>query len=128
MEPTPASDRLNALSTQPVPGGEIAPSQTEPISAKEPKTDQYRKKAAGLLEKTATKVRELGHDAPGGDRTSRWAYQAGGGMDRAATYLQDRSSKEISQDINGWLRANPAPALACAAAVGFLAGLTLRRR
>lgn len=112
-----------------------APEPTEPESAvrkrpvsKEKKADQYRRRAADALERTARKVRELGRDSPGGDRSTRWGYQAGGGLDQAAGYMRGHSVDEISTDAQRWVKQNPGPALVCAAAVGFLAGIVLRRR
>lgn len=104
------------------------PDRPANFESKEPRAERLRRQTAGALEKAAAKLHEFGRNAEHGDRIALWSDRAGGGADRAASYLRQRSVHEISRDARGWLRENPGTALAGSAAIGFLMGLVLRRR
>jgi ElaB/YqjD/DUF883 family membrane-anchored ribosome-binding protein len=63
-----------------------------------------------------------------GDMASELQDQARAFGDRAVGYFRDHDMKAIANDLNSWVRSNPAQALIGAAALGFAAAALLRRR
>lgn len=63
-----------------------------------------------------------------GDMASDLQDQARAFGDRAMGYFRDHDMKAIANDLNSWVKSNPAQALIGAAALGFVAAALLRRR
>jgi ElaB/YqjD/DUF883 family membrane-anchored ribosome-binding protein len=49
-------------------------------------------------------------------------------LSETATYFREHDVQAITNDVKGWVKANPTQALIGAVAIGFLAGALLRRR
>src|SRR4051794_26257059 len=79
--------------------------------------ERSRESAARLLENLAQKI--------GSARAMR---SAATGVHRAAHYVQTHSVKDVAFEVERAVRRRPAPAIAIAVAVGFLAGRALRSR
>ena len=87
------------------------------------KLDAGRKSVAHGIEKTAGVVRSL---AP--ETAVRQARNTADTMENAADYIRSRNLRTIGADLTKAVRRNPTPSLIAAAAVGFLLGMTMRRR
>lgn len=129
MEPKSPSPSRESWTT---PAGAAQPAtapdtlSTSTSSDAEPKSTQYKERAAGALDTTADKLRDLGAKAPG-QRSTEWGHQAAARVDDASDYLRERTTNEMVDDARVWVRRNPGPAVISAAAFGFLLGMLLRR-
>ena len=86
--------------------------------------------AASGMSSAADDARDVASDFSdrAGDMASELQDQARKFGDRAAGYFRDHDMKAIANDLNSWVRSNPAQALMGAAALGFVAAALLRRR
>jgi ElaB/YqjD/DUF883 family membrane-anchored ribosome-binding protein len=82
----------------------------------------YRKVAAGGLEKAAAAIDETADQLPGGEDVSNLAHEAAGKLKTTARYVRKRDVNGMLKDLGNSVKNNPGPALAVAAAVGFLVG------
>ncbi len=87
------------------------------------KLDASRESVAHGIEKTAGVVRAL---AP--ESAVRQARNTADAMENAAGYIRSRDVRTIGADLTQTVRRNPTPSLIAAVAVGFLLGMTIRRR
>ena len=92
----------------------------------EVRADEYRLKAADALHSGAEKVRHLGDRAPG-QRTAAMGRQAGDRLEGAADYVEQHTLTQMFSDCAVWMKRNPGPSLAIAAATGFVVARALRR-
>ena len=86
--------------------------------------------AASGISSAADEARDVASDFSNraGDMASDLQDQARAFGDRAMGYFRDHDMKAIANDVNSWVRSNPAQALIGAAALGFVAAALLRRR
>lgn len=92
----------------------------------ESKADEYRLKTADVLHSGAEKARELGERAPG-QRSTTMGRQAGDKLEEAADYVERHTLAQVFSDCAVWMKRNPGPSLAIAAATGFVVARALRR-
>ncbi len=94
---------------------EIVPAQSPQELQSE--LDRSRESAARLLENLARKI--------GANRAVR---SAATGVQRAARYVQDYSTKDVAAGLGRLVRRRPVYAIAVAAVAGFLVGSAIRSR
>lgn len=82
--------------------------------------------AAGALENTATKLRSQAGE--GGGKVSEFAQTAAGKLDSAALSLRDFDTEHLVSKVETWTRQNPALAIGSALAIGFVIGMTLKKK
>jgi len=87
--------------------------------------DKNVRNAAGALQSTASTLRSQAGSAPG--KMSDIAQTAAAKLDTTADYLQNFDTRQMLVHVEDWTRRNPGVAIASAAAVGFLIGMSLKR-
>jgi ElaB/YqjD/DUF883 family membrane-anchored ribosome-binding protein len=86
------------------------------------KINANRKAAAGSLEKASAAIHEKADQLPCGEGVSELAHATAGKLKNTARYVRKRDANGMMVDIGNGVRNHPVPALAVAAAVGFLLG------
>ena len=61
------------------------------------------------------------------DKASTLGKTAADKLSATTTYFRDHEMREIASDVNEYVRANPTKSLLCAAAMGFLVAMMIRR-
>jgi ElaB/YqjD/DUF883 family membrane-anchored ribosome-binding protein len=96
------------------------------------KLNRTRKPIADKLRGTAEAIQDqaqsLFENEHISERVSDVAYGAAERMESSAAYLESHEISQMAEDAVGVVRRNPLPAIAVAAAVGFLVGRALARR
>jgi ElaB/YqjD/DUF883 family membrane-anchored ribosome-binding protein len=87
--------------------------------------DARRGAAASGLDSAAAGVHANADKLP--PRVSGFAHQAADSLGATANYLRENKMGDMMADVEAYLKAHPAQALAGAAVLGFLAGRMLRR-
>ncbi len=104
------------------------PEQNIPVTESAQETARNIKhKASDVLERAAARVREKGHNLPGGERTSRASDYLAGKAEQTAGYLRSHSSSEMMADVKEAVRRHPVQTIAGALLAGFLIGRSARR-
>jgi len=115
-----AKDRLSDAATQ------LRSTATQYGNSAADQVDKNAHTAANALQSAAEKLRSQGQT--GGDTTvAGIAKTAAGKIDATADYLKDFDTRALLGQVENWTRNNPGVAIASAAALGFVIGLTLKR-
>ena len=88
--------------------------------------DNVRRPVADTLHEAADSVRQQAERLPGGERVAKAAHGAAGKLDSSAHYLESRDSRQMLQDLWGFIKRHPAQTLLLAGAAGFLIARSLR--
>ena len=90
--------------------------------------DEGRQTAAERLASAASAVRDRADELPGGPKVQQFAHAAAERLSTTADYVRSHDGKRMLADVQRVVKSNPGPALAVAAALGFVIGRTLTRR
>ena len=82
------------------------------------------KSAASALDSTASALRRAPNT---GGKLGTIAHSTAGKLEAGAQYMRTHDSQDLVRGIESYARSKPAVALGCAAAVGFLIGMSLQR-
>ena len=86
-----------------------------------------RSTAAEGLEAAASTLRDNADQLPGGDTVRGLASSTADRLSNTAEYMRTHDARRMMADVEGIVKKNPGPALAVAAAFGFLLGRALSR-
>ena len=89
--------------------------------------DDSRSTAADGLDAAASALRDRVDDRPGGETVRNVARATAEGLSSSADYVRSHDAKRVMADVETFVKSNPGPALAVAAAFGFLLGRALSR-
>ena len=89
--------------------------------------DDSRSTAADGLDTAASALQDRAEDLPGGETVRNFARATADRLGRSADYVRSHDTKRMMTDVERLITNNPGPALAVAAAVGFLLGRALSR-
>ena len=80
--------------------------------------------AANALDSTASALRRAPNS---GGKLGSMAHSTAGRLEAGAQYMRTHDTQDLVQGVESYTRRQPAVALGCAAAVGFLIGMSLQR-
>jgi ElaB/YqjD/DUF883 family membrane-anchored ribosome-binding protein len=106
---------------------DAAASMTDAASDAAAALDQSRSTAADGLDSAAEALHERVDDLPGGNRVRNVARATADRLSSGADYVRSHDAKRMVADVETIVKSNPGPALAVAAAFGFLLGRALSR-
>ena len=89
--------------------------------------DDSRSTAADGLDAAASALHNRAGDLPGGETVRNVARATADRLGSSAEYVRTHDAKRMMADVESFVKSNPGPALAVAAAFGFLLGRALSR-
>ena len=89
--------------------------------------DDSRSTAADGLDAAASALHERAADLPGGETVRNVARATADRLGSSAEYVRSHDAKRMVADVESFVKSNPGPALAIAAAFGFLLGRAFSR-
>ena len=89
--------------------------------------DESRSTAADGLDAAASALHDRAADLPGGETVRNVARATADRLGSSAEYVRTHDAKRMMADVESFVKSNPGPALAVAAAFGFLLGRALSR-
>ncbi len=89
--------------------------------------DERRSTAADGLDTAASALYDRAADLPGGETVRNVARATADRLSTGADYVRSHDAKRMMADVESFVKSNPGPALAVAAAFGFLLGRALSR-
>jgi ElaB/YqjD/DUF883 family membrane-anchored ribosome-binding protein len=89
------------------------------------KVDQSRSTAADGLDAAASALHDKAADLPGGETVRNVARATADRLGSSADYVRTHDATRMMADVESFVKNNPGPALAVAAAFGFLLGRAL---
>lgn len=89
--------------------------------------DDSRSTAADGLDAAASALDDRADDLPGGETIRNVARATADRLGTGANYVRSHDAKRMMGDVQTFVTSNPGPALAVAAAFGFLLGRALAR-
>jgi ElaB/YqjD/DUF883 family membrane-anchored ribosome-binding protein len=89
--------------------------------------DDSRSRAADGLDAAASSLQDRADDLPGGETVRTAARATVDRLSTSADYIRTHDAKRMMADAERFVKSNPGPALAVAAAFGFLLGRALSR-
>ena len=89
--------------------------------------DESRSTAADGLDAAASALHDRAEDLPGGETVRNVARATADRLGSSAEYVRTHDAKRMMADVESFVKSNPGPALAIAAAFGFLLGRALSR-
>ena len=89
------------------------------------KVDGSRSTVAGGLDAAASALQDKAADLPGGETVRNVARATADRLGNSAEYVRAHDVKGMMADAESFVKTNPGPALAVAAAFGFILGLAL---
>jgi len=89
--------------------------------------DDSRSTAADGLDAAASALHERAADLPGGETVRNVARATADRLGSGAEYVRTHDAKHMMGDVESFVKSNPGPALALAAAFGFLLARALSR-
>ena len=89
--------------------------------------DESRSTAADGLDAAASALHDRAEDLPGGETVRNVARATADRLGSSAEYVRTHDAKRMMADVESFVKSNPGPALAVAAAFGFLLGRALSR-
>ena len=104
-----------------------AASMTDAARAASATFDDSRSTAADGLDAAASALHDRADDLPGGEAVRSVARATAGRLGSSAEYVRTHDAKRMMADVESFVKSNPGPALAVAAAFGFLLGRALSR-
>ena len=90
-------------------------------------SDESRSTAADGLDAAASALHDRAADLPGGETVRNVARATADRLGSSAEYVRTHDAKRMMADVESFVKSNPGPALAVAAAFGFLLGRALSR-
>jgi ElaB/YqjD/DUF883 family membrane-anchored ribosome-binding protein len=124
--PTTA-DARNALRDVTEGAQSVAASVTNAARDAAAAVDERRSTAADGLDAAATALHDRAADLPGGETVRDAARATADRLGSSAEYVRTHDAKRMMADVESFVKSNPGPALAVAAAFGFLLGRALSR-
>jgi len=91
------------------------------------KIDESRSTAADGLDAAASGLHHKAADLPGGETVRNVARATAERLGSSAEYVRTHDAARMMADVESLVKSNPGPALAVAAAFGFLLGRALAR-
>ena len=88
---------------------------------------ESRSTTADGLDTAASAIHERADNLPGGDTVRTFARATANRLSTSADYVRSHDAKRMMADVESFVKSNPGPALAIAAAFGFLLGRALSR-
>lgn len=88
--------------------------------------DDARPPVADKLHDAAESVRQKAQRLPGGEKIADTVQGAAGKLEASANYLQSHDSREMLQDLWGFIKRHPAQSLIVAGVLGFFVARGLR--
>ena len=104
-----------------------AASMTDAVGDAAAAIDDSRSTAADGLDTAASALRDRADDLPGGETVRNVARATADRLSTSADYVRSHDAKRMMADVETFVKSNPGPALAVAAAFGFLLGRALSR-
>jgi ElaB/YqjD/DUF883 family membrane-anchored ribosome-binding protein len=89
--------------------------------------DNSRSAAADGLDTAAAALHDSADRLPGGDTVRNAARATADRLSASADYVRTHDTKRVIADLETFVKTNPGPAIAVAAAFGFLLGRALSR-
>jgi ElaB/YqjD/DUF883 family membrane-anchored ribosome-binding protein len=89
--------------------------------------DESRSTAADGLETAASTIHDRASALPGGEKVREFAHAAADRLSTGADYVRSHDASRMMADVETLVKNNPGPALAVAAAFGFMVGRALSR-
>jgi ElaB/YqjD/DUF883 family membrane-anchored ribosome-binding protein len=89
--------------------------------------DERRSTAADGLDTAASALYDRADDLPGGETVRNVARATADRLSTGADYVRSHDVRRMMADVESFVKSNPGPALAVAAAFGFLLGRALSR-
>ena len=89
--------------------------------------DERRSTAADGLDTAASALYDRADNLPGGETVRNVARATADRLSTGADYVRSHDAKRMMADVESFVKSNPGPALAVAAAFGFLLGRALPR-
>jgi len=89
--------------------------------------DESRSTAADGLDAAASALHDRAADLPGGESVRNAARATADRLGNSAEYVRTHDARSMMADIESLVKSRPGPALAVAAAFGFLLGRALSR-
>ena len=89
------------------------------------KVDGGRSTAADGLDAAASALHDRAADLPGGETVRNVARATADRLGSSADYVRTHDATRMMADVESFVKSNPGPALAIAAAFGFLLGRAL---
>ena len=89
--------------------------------------DESRSTAADGIVAAASGLHDRAADLPGGETVRNVARATADRLGSSAEYVRTHDAKRMMADVESFVKSNPGPALAVAAAFGFLLGRALSR-
>jgi ElaB/YqjD/DUF883 family membrane-anchored ribosome-binding protein len=89
------------------------------------KVDESRSTAADGLAAAASALHDRAAGLPGGETVRNVARATADGLGSSAEYVRTHDATRMMANVESFVKSNPGPALAVAAAVGFLVGRAL---
>ena len=89
--------------------------------------DENRSTAADGLDSAASTLRNRADQLPGGETVRDFAHSTADRLSTGAEYMRTHDTRRMMADVESIVKKNPGPALALAAAFGFLLGRALSR-
>jgi ElaB/YqjD/DUF883 family membrane-anchored ribosome-binding protein len=87
--------------------------------------DDSRSTAADGLDTAASALHDRVDDLPGGETVRNVARATADRLSSSADYVRSHDATRVMADVETFVKSNPGPALAVAAAFGFLLGRAL---
>jgi ElaB/YqjD/DUF883 family membrane-anchored ribosome-binding protein len=104
-----------------------ATSMTDAVRDAAAKIDESRSSAADGLDAAASVLHDRAADLPGGETVRNVARATADRLGSSAEYVRSHDAKRMMADVESFVKSNPGPALAVAAAFGFLLGRAISR-
>lgn len=89
--------------------------------------NESRSTAADGLDAAASALHDRAADLPGGETVRNVARTTADRLGNSAEYVRTHDAKRMMADVESLVKRNPGPALAVAAALGFLLGRAFAR-
>ena len=89
--------------------------------------DESRSTAADGLDAAASALHDRAADLPGGETVRNVARATADRLGSSAEYVRTHDANRMMADVESFVKNNPGPALAVAAAFGFLLGRAMSR-
>ena len=122
-----AADRQTATRDMTPGARSVATSMTDAARDAAATIDESRSTAADGLDAAASALHDRAAELPGGETVRNVARATADRLGSSAEYVRTHDAKRMMADVESFVKNNPGPALAVAAAFGFLLGRALSR-
>lgn len=121
----PMSDEADAIAHRVTEGARKAESVGGVARDAVRRIDESRSTAADGLETAASTIHARASALPGGEKVREFAHAAADQLSTGANYVRSHDASRMMADVETLVKNNPGPALAFAAAFGFIVGRAL---